>query len=104
MPKRVQLRRVKGYRKPEWAVVVARPTVWGNPFRVGDPHPDHGWPMSRQEAVECYRRGICSDGLRVAGGFITDDVVVEALRGLDLACWCRLDQPCHADVLLEVAN
>jgi hypothetical protein len=26
------------------------------------------------------------------------------LRGRDLACWCRLDQPCHADVLLEMAN
>jgi hypothetical protein len=29
---------------------------------------------------------------------------VEPLRGRDLACWCHLDQPCHADVLLEVAN
>ncbi len=26
------------------------------------------------------------------------------LRGKDLACWCPLDQPCHADVLLELAN
>lgn len=26
------------------------------------------------------------------------------LRGKNLACWCALDQPCHADVLLEVAN
>ena len=26
------------------------------------------------------------------------------LHGKDLACWCRLDQPCHADVLLELAN
>jgi hypothetical protein len=26
------------------------------------------------------------------------------LRGKDLACWCRLDQPCHADVLIELAN
>jgi hypothetical protein len=25
------------------------------------------------------------------------------LRGKDLACWCPLDQPCHADVLLELA-
>lgn len=29
---------------------------------------------------------------------------VSRLRGKDLACWCRLDQPCHADVLLEMAN
>ena len=29
---------------------------------------------------------------------------VADLRGHDLACWCPLDQPCHADVLLELAN
>ncbi len=26
------------------------------------------------------------------------------LRGKNLCCWCPLDAPCHADVLLEVAN
>jgi hypothetical protein len=26
------------------------------------------------------------------------------LRGKDLACWCALDEPCHGDVLLEIAN
>lgn len=26
------------------------------------------------------------------------------LRGKNLACWCALDQPCHADVLLEIAS
>jgi hypothetical protein len=26
------------------------------------------------------------------------------LLGKDLACWCPLGQPCHADVLLELAN
>lgn len=29
---------------------------------------------------------------------------LQELHGHDLACWCRLDQPCHADVLLELAN
>jgi hypothetical protein len=29
---------------------------------------------------------------------------INELRGKDLACWCALDQPCHADVLLEFAN
>lgn len=29
---------------------------------------------------------------------------IAPLRGKNLACWCRLDQPCHADVLLEIAN
>jgi len=30
--------------------------------------------------------------------------LIEPLRGKNLACWCRLDQPCHADVLLKIAN
>ena len=29
---------------------------------------------------------------------------MDELRGKNLACWCPLDQPCHADVLLEIAN
>ena len=32
------------------------------------------------------------------------DADLSELRGKDLACWCALDQPCHADVLLEWAN
>jgi hypothetical protein len=34
MPKRIQLRRAKGWKKPAGAVVVARPTKWGNPFKA----------------------------------------------------------------------
>lgn len=34
----------------------------------------------------------------------TIDQIQEELRGKNLACWCPLDQPCHADVLLELAN
>jgi hypothetical protein len=26
------------------------------------------------------------------------------LRGKNLACWCKPGEPCHADVLLEIAN
>lgn len=28
----------------------------------------------------------------------------KVLRGKNLACWCKADDPCHADVLLEIAN
>jgi hypothetical protein len=91
MPTRVQLRRTKGWRKPEGAVVVARPTKWGNPHRVRAEEP--------AEAVERYRADLVAGRLRVG----VDDVRRE-LRGRDLACWCRPDRPCHADVLLAVAN
>ena len=29
---------------------------------------------------------------------------IRELRGKNLACWCGLDEPCDADVLLELAN
>jgi Domain of unknown function (DUF4326) len=84
-PTRIQLRRTRGWRKPPGAVVVSRPGRWGNPFPVvgGD----------RATAVEQYRAWLPTSGLDPA-----------ELRGRDLACWCPLDQPCHADVLLREAN
>jgi hypothetical protein len=29
---------------------------------------------------------------------------IRQLRGKNLACWCKPGQPCHADILLELAN
>lgn len=98
-PQRIQLRRTKGWRKPSDAVVVARPGRWGNPFRIGAPHPDHGAPMTRAETIELFRHHVSPGG---PGELAPNQLAV--LRGHDLACWCRLDEPCHADVLLELAN
>lgn len=123
-PKRIQLRRTKGWRKPEGAIVVARPSRWGNPFVVGEwvaltgdqlgtsvGHYDPSnrvWfefdrhRMTPEEAVDFYRRD-----LEWVLEWDEDEEVVEALaelRGHDLACWCPLDRPCHADVLLDLAN
>lgn len=89
-PVRVQLSRRKGWRMPENTVSVARPTKWGNPFRVDG-------NMTRGEAVEMYRTlAEFGEGLAVHAQ--------AELSGKNLACWCPLDQPCHADVLLELAN
>lgn len=86
MAERVQLRRAKGWRKPEGAVVVNRATKWGNPFKVGV-------DGTLEECVEKFRRWLPTSGLNP-----------RELRGKDLACFCPLDGPCHADVLLEAAN
>ena len=86
MPKRIQLSRKKGWRKPARAVVVARPSKWGNPFKVGE----HG---THAECIALYRDYLPGSGLPV-----------EELRGKDLACWCPLGGPCHGDILLEAAN
>jgi hypothetical protein len=99
-PKRVRLSRRKGWRKPENTVVVARPSTWGNPFVIGE------GGMDRAHAVAAFRTMMFeeSDATRVAMGYPSPEAVVAALAGKNLACWCPLDEPCHADVLLEVAN
>ena len=87
---------------PEGAVYVGRPTKWGNDFKVGTlllEMNDHGRfeggvvVASPEHAVQLFHD--YWDGT---------DEDVEELRGKDLACWCALSAPCHADVLLEWAN
>lgn len=99
MPQRHQLKRTKGWRKPGGSVCVARPTKWGNPFTVTE----HG----QQGAVEAYARWLYwgdNGGVELEERREWIHRHIEELRGKDLLCWCRLDQPCHADVLLEMAN
>lgn len=118
MPQRIQLRRTKGWRKPEGAIVVARPTRWGNPFRMVAPEivADDGggswWAPegARQVAVDLYRQLILTGEAGTIRALTDARVrpslqeIRKVLAGRDLACWCPLDQPCHADVLLELAN
>lgn len=109
MPERIQLRRTKGWRKPEGAVVVARPSRWGNPFKVGDEISPHEWlpdvsvtcagpsvHVTQQLAVDLFRVHVEQAGW--------SDWIRAELAGKDLCCWCRLSDPCHGDVLLEIAN
>lgn len=125
-PKRVQMSRQRPWRAdhPD-AVIVARPTKWGNPFR---PHrrswthvggrlvaeewivlDDNGvdyplWINSRAGAIARSVELFAWDLTTPIASLITVDEVRAELAGRDLACWCPLDQPCHADVLLEIAN
>lgn len=92
-PRRVQLKRTRGWRIPADTVIVDRRTRWGNPFTV---HPGR----DAAEAVRLYRawlRGYVAVARRQRPD-------LAPLRGRNLACWCTLDAPCHADVLLELAN
>ncbi len=101
-PERIQLSRKRGWRKPPNTIVVARPSRWGNPFRA-DKHGDY----TVEKAVADYRRWI-TRGSSSAGAWPGPpppiEVIRRELRGRNLACWCRLGTPCHADVLLEIAN
>ena len=105
-PERIQLSRKRGFRMPSDSVKVDRATRWGNPFHT---HGD-GYPMDKALAVELFRKQLKDNGAFIAritgqGSMMTtvEDIQRE-LKGKNLACWCPLDQPCHADVLLEIAN
>jgi Domain of unknown function (DUF4326) len=118
-PRRIQLSRRKGFRLPEGAVVVARPTYWGNPFKVGEKIKAGSdlWPYVRpmvgedlpgfhltqasflriQDVIAAYSAWILEQpGLMVR--------MPGELAGRDLACWCKPADPCHADLLLALAN
>jgi hypothetical protein len=83
---------------PPGAVYVGRPTRWGNRWPVGrsvwrvDGRVTR-YNLSADASVLIYRAWVKREGIDVS-----------PLRGRDLACWCPLDEPCHADVLLELAN
>lgn len=96
---RVQLRRGRGWRLPANTVVVARPSKWCNPFRVTP-------ERSHILAVGAYRTWLTVDGVTAGLRARKDWILAHLgdLRGKNLACWCPLDRPCHADVLLELAN
>lgn len=99
-PTRVQLRRAKGWRMPDNTVKVDRTTRWGNPYPVTDQRSEL-LPYGRgaEESVAAFRRHMNSDM-----GISLRELAPKLLRGKNLACWCKPDQPCHADVLLELAN
>ncbi len=92
-PKRIQLKRTKGWRMPANTVKVDRSTKWGNPWKVGGIFTAQ-WCVNRfVDHLELDRTGIslAADARR-------------ELRGKNLGCWCPIGSPCHADVLLEIAN
>ena len=113
-PVRVQLSRQKGWRMPPDTVKVDRSTPFGNPFTIAGCR-EAGYQGSDTEiarrCAEAYRAWLTSPSWR----FNWDGPDAEAargailkglprLRGKNLACWCKPGAPCHADVLLELAN
>lgn len=108
MPVRIQRKRKAGEPgMPKGAIYVGRPSRWGNPcylrgahYVVDEAGYDHYCAPgeARGVAVRLFREALVEDRLP----FTTADL--GELAGHDLACWCPLDQPCHADVLLELAN
>ena len=103
LPRRIQRQRTKGWRMPEGAVYVGRPSRWGNPWTTAGMR-RAGWTGTNTYLAP-FVTGMFQKGMR-ARVTVCEPILsaLPELRGRDLACWCRLDQPCHADVLLEMAN
>lgn len=88
-PVRVQLSRKAGWRMPPNTINVARPGRWGNRFSVAE--------FGRERAVLNHR-------LELQGKLAIAAVDLSPLRGMNVACWCGLDEACHGDTYLELAN
>lgn len=126
MPVRIQRKRTKGWRMPENTVYVGRPSKWGNPFIVGQILSDcvyrgergaFPYQIIQMAEVDGF---ICSeyleqvltiqDALKLYKAYIlyewemSGDYNPWKLADKNLSCWCALDSPCHADILLELAN
>lgn len=71
---------------PPDAVYVGRPSKWGNLFKIGV-------DGTREECIRLYALQVST----------VHHQIVAALKGKDLVCWCA-PKPCHADILLEIAN
>jgi hypothetical protein len=81
---------------PKDAVYVGRPSKWGNPYKIGQLY--DGIRLNRQHCINLYESWL----LESVPTPIKDKMLAE-LKGKDLVCWCS-PEPCHADVLLELAN
>lgn len=104
-PVRIQLSRRAGWRMPPDTVKVDRSTKWGNPFVVGT----HG---TREHCVDLFAKMLAGYICVSNGPAIEVQQTYRAmalarldeLKGKNLACWCPLNAPCHADALLKLAN
>lgn len=120
MPKRIQLKRTKGWRMPPGCIRVTRDAShegngrYGNPFRIGGyfkvgekngpwiwiqaykKQPGYEHVTDAAKAVEMFERMLAIHP--------PSEERLAALRGHDLACFCALDAPCHADTWLRLAN
>lgn len=117
---RIQRSRAAGWRIPAGAVYVGRPSRWGNPIPLSDVGQQFPSLDTRQVAtlvvrdfeVLARRGSLGFPNWRHAGGkrgpvawtYPPRQEIRAELAGRDLACWCPLDEPCHADVLLKIAN
>jgi hypothetical protein len=117
-PERIQRRRTRGWKMPPNTVSVTRPGRWGNPYAVdvygielslklfrdtvrGIWSPENVAALDDELAGATYKLH-CRFRERI--GCHPTEAARSELRGRNLACWCSIHDPCHADILREIAN
>ena len=95
---------------PPNTVKVDRSTKWGNPFIIVK-EPLQTRPTGTDKdlsVIECnpaeetvYK---FKKWLELPDKESLVKQIKEELKGKNLACWCKPTNPCHAEVLLEIAN
>ena len=87
---------------------ITRPGKWGNPFVIAEVAARYGLD---DDAAQAKAVALCGEWLRgrldkklSPGEPPTRAEIKAELAGHNLACWCRPGSPCHADVLLDLAN
>jgi hypothetical protein len=108
-PTRIRLSRAKGWRMPAGAMKVDRSTRYGNPFNLTQayaPFDHRGYPIPlvKLRTAPGLDRALDLFVAYLRGVLSREPDFLDRLKGKHLACWCPLDQPCHADVLLDLAN
>ena len=110
------MKRVKGFKLQEESrkingllcVLVSRPSKWGNPYKIGNIV-----EISSNTPIKRIQLTSAEAVVSMFEEYLGYEEMIESnlwksmkkeLKGKNLACWCPLDQPCHADVLLKIAN
>lgn len=110
-PQRIQRKRTKGWRMPPNTVYVGRGSKWGNPFAINRTYWNNACLIAIGEKY--YPDGLyiknVGQSLLVYKKYLkwalkNNILNLEELKGKNLACGCPIDQPCHADILLEITN
>lgn len=114
---RFQRKRIKGYKTPENTKYVGRPTKFGNPFRLTKDGYIQAYSTNRtifnkwimwsinggfeqKDIVELYEIWI-KGNLQKEHPYLPTPPILDELKGKNLSCFCSLNVPCHADILLE---
>jgi len=117
---RVQRSRRLGYKMPKEVIYVGRGTKWGNPFKLENGNileqTKDGWKAFKlgnentvEDVIALFRDLVIDINSHKVNHETREKFQymyynLQNLKGKRLACWCCIESPCHADVLIELAN